>query len=93
MSKTCYYCKKMCDGTRKHKKHIVCHYCLLKIVKPLLCDNMKVFRCVLCERGIVVEVVENKEEEKFNIVYGHDAYPLAEGRCCDKCNKARIMKE
>lgn len=38
---------------------------------------MTVIRCVLCSIGI--------------LGYGHNAQPLAPGRCCDNCNFRRVI--
>lgn len=40
-------------------------------------------KCVLCECDIL--------PDEFGWEHGHNAAPLAEGRCCSPCNYGRVL--
>ncbi len=49
-------------------------------------NNMKngnIIKCILCNHFI---------RPKYDWTLGHNAEPLAEGRCCDDCNKLVIVE-
>jgi len=47
---------------------------------------MCVKRCVICENMIEVEALSGWAD-------GYNAYPVAEGRCCKRCDDTRVAPE
>ena len=43
-------------------------------------------KCVLCE-----EVINVEQDQRGYAYYGHNARPVADGRCCDFCNYAVVI--
>lgn len=47
---------------------------------------MCVKRCVICENVIEVEAISGWAD-------GYNAYPIAEGRCCKRCDDSVVIAE
>jgi len=44
--------------------------------------------CVICGKKIKPQKTDNGETYWDN---GHNALPVKEGRCCDKCNQEKVI--
>lgn len=48
----------------------------------------KIIPCCICNRDI-----EHKKDENGNVYWsqGHNAQPIMQGRCCDRCNNYIVV--
>ena len=83
-------------NTSSHSHNFIRNLCLMKgdLMKDNHVDKTKIHVCVICSETIKPKFLGlDNDGNKHYWYHGNNALPVADGKCCDNCNKTVVIPE